>query len=124
IRRALIASGLFIGTAVAFSPTAFAGTNNGTVTVSGSVASTLDLAAAPTSNASGLELTNPTEQIVKVAALTITTNNTTGYTLTASEGDLSDGSHGDTIPYLAATVVANASAPVAGAFTGSGTLYT
>lgn len=122
IRRALIASGLFIGTAIPFSPTAFAGTTD-SVILAGTVASTLDMTAAPTSNASALNLTTPTEQIVKVANLAITTNNTTGYTLTASEGNLSD-PHGDNIAFQSASVVAGAGTPGTLAFTGSAGTYT
>ena len=123
IRRALIASGLFIGAAVAFSPTAFAGTTD-SVTLAGTVASTLDIAATPTNAASGLILTGATEKIVKVADLAITTNNTTGYTLMASEGNLSDGAHGDTIAFQSASVADGATAPLAADFTGTAGSFT
>jgi hypothetical protein len=126
ILRALIASGLFVGAAVAFSPTAFAGTTD-SVILAGTVASTLDIAATPTTgagSAADLLLTGASEKIVKVADLAITTNNSTGYTLTATEGNLSDGAHGDTIAYKVATVVHGNTAPQATDFNGSSGFYT
>ncbi|MHC5777356.1 hypothetical protein [Nostoc sp.] len=124
IRRALIASGLFIGTAVAFSPTAFA-SNTGSVTLGGTVTTTLAIVSTPKSAATALTLTGDgsTAIIVQVADLAITTNNTTGYTLTASEGDLSD-PHGDTIAFKSASVVDAATAPIAADFTGTAGLFT
>ncbi len=124
IRRFLIASGLFIGAAVAFSPTAFAGTTD-SVILEGTVASTLSITAAPVVGvADDLDLTTNSEQIVKVADLAITTNNSTGYTLTASEGNLSNGGHGETIAFKSATVDDAATAPATGDFTGTGNLFT
>ncbi|MEH1912351.1 hypothetical protein [Nostoc sp.] len=126
IRRALIASGLFIGTAVAFSPTAFAGTSD-TVVLAGTVASTLTITATRKTGAGFanlLVLTGASEKIVKVADLAITTNNTTGYTLTASEGNLTDGAHGDTIAFQSATVADNATAPQSTDFTGTLGVFT
>ncbi|MEH2361152.1 hypothetical protein [Nostoc sp.] len=127
IRRALIASGLFIGTAVAFSPTAFAGTTAGNVVLAGTVASTLDMTATRTTgpgNADQLVLTGDgtTAITVKVADLAITTNNTTGYTLTATEGNLTDG-HNDTIAYKLASVNAGDTTTTPN-FSGTGALYT
>ncbi|MBN3893072.1 MAG: hypothetical protein HWQ43_29440 [Nostoc sp. JL31] len=125
IRRALIASGLFIGAAVAFSPTAFADT----VDIGGTVTSTLAITTtAVTGVDTDLDLggndTTPTAHIVQVADLGITTNNEQGYTLTVSSGNLTK-TGGTSIAYQVTTVADGASAPVAGGFTvASGTDYT
>ncbi len=126
IRRALIASGLFIGATAAFSPTAFAATD-ATVPLSGTVASTLAITSTATAGASTLDLDgdgSAAEHIVKVADLAIATNNEQGYTLTVTSGNLTkDG--GTSIAYKVTTVDDAAAAPATGAFTiASGTAYT
>ncbi|MBC6436366.1 hypothetical protein FM036_46705 [Nostoc sp. HG1] len=118
IRRALIASGLFIGTAVAFSPTAFADTT-GSVVMGGSVTSTLNLASVTTAGATALDLdgdgTTPTAHIVQVADLTIGTNNEQGYTLTATAGSLAKAG-GTSIAYQVTSVANGEAAPAIGDF--------
>lgn len=119
IRRAIVASGLVIGAAAALTPAAFAGTTTGTVNVSGTVTSTLDMAAAATAGAASLPLDSATAQIVKVAALGINTNNSSGYTLTVSSvsGNLTN-ADGANIPFQVA--VTNAGTPAADSdFTGA-----
>lgn len=128
IRRFLIASGLFIGATAAFSPTAFAATT-GTVGLQGTVASTLAIAATATAGATTLNLqgagTAGVQTIVKVADLAIDTNNSTGYTLTVTSGNLVNATTTTPIAYQVTTVADAATAPVAGGFTvASGTNYT
>lgn len=127
IRRALIASGLFIGTAVAFSPTAFAA-DTATVILSGTVASTLAITSTTTTEAGTLDLGGEggtaSAHIVKVADLAITTNNEQGYTLTVDSGDLTKNG-GTPIAYQVTSVADAATAPASGDFaTASGTDYT
>jgi len=128
IRRFLIASGLFLGATVAFSPAAFAATD-GTVGLSGSVASTLAITAAPTGGATSMNLqgtgTAGVETIIQVADLAIDTNNSTGYTLTVTSGNLVNTTATTPIAYQVTTVADGGTAPVTGAFTvASGTNYT
>lgn len=126
IRRALIASGLFIGTAVAFSPTAFAATD-ATVPLSGTVASTLAITSTATAGASILDLDgdgSAAEHIVKVADLAIATNNEQGYILTVTSGNLTK-TGGTPIAYKVTTVTDAAAAPATGDFAiASGSNYT
>lgn len=126
IRRALIASGLFLGATAAFSPTAFAQTA-ATVPLSGTVATTLAMTSVATTEAGTLDLDGDgtaAEHIVKVADVAIATNNETGYTLTVSSGNLTK-TGGTSIAYQATTVSDAATAPATGGFTvASGTNYT
>lgn len=125
IRRALIASGLVIGAAVAFSPTAFAATT-ADVQLNGTVASTLAITSVTTAGAGTLALDGTAagvQQIVKASDLAIATNNEQGYTLTVSSGNLIKAG-GTSIPYQVTTVTDAAPAPVAAGFTvASGTDY-
>jgi hypothetical protein len=94
----------------------------GSVTLGGSVSSTLSIVSTPTSGvggASDLNLTAGTNRIVKVADLAITTNNEQGFSLSAIAVDLTNGSSG-TITLEVKTVGNGATAPVAAAFS-SGT---
>ncbi|AFZ12414.1 hypothetical protein Cri9333_1522 [Crinalium epipsammum PCC 9333] len=122
IRRAVIASGLVIGAAAAFSPAAFADTVN----LSGTVTSTLALTTSPTAgpnSAANLPLNSATEQIVRIADLAVSTNNNTGYTLTVSSGSLTK-SGGADIPFQV-VVTDDGTAAASGDFTvASGTAYT
>jgi hypothetical protein len=113
----------FAGAAIAPS-NAFAATT-ANVGIGGTVNSTLDIAATPTAAATTLNLTAG-EKIAKVADLAITTNNTTGYTLTATEGNMvRTGQEAVTpIAFKVTTTADAAAAPVAGDFTGTAGLYT
>ena len=126
IRRALIASGLVIGATAAFSPTAFAQVSE-TVDLSGTVATTLNITSVATGPASALVLdglgTAPTDHIVKVADLAISTNNATGYELTVSSGDLTNETGETPISYQVTTVGDELEAPTT-FNTPSGDIYT
>ncbi len=124
----LIASGLFIGATAAFSSTAFADTT-ANVQLSGTVASTLAITATATAGATALNLqgtgTTGVQTIVQVADLAIDTNNSTGYTLTVSSGNLVNGTATTPIAYQVTTVADGGTTPVAGGFTvDSGINYT
>jgi hypothetical protein len=123
IRRAIVASGLVIGAVAALSPAAFAGTTAGTVNVSGTVTSTLDMAANATAGAASLPLDSATEQIVKIADLAINTNNNTGYTLTVDSGNLTKAG-GANIPFQVAVTDDNTAAATGDFTVASGTGYT
>ena len=119
-----VLAGLAIGALA--SSAALAGTT-GSVTLGGTVASTLSIAVAPTATASALPLDgegSASEHIVKVAALTMGTNNEQGFTLTASSGDIVK-SGGTSISYQVTSVDAGGSAPASGDFlVASGSNYT
>lgn len=128
IRRALIASGLVLGVTTAFSPAAFAATSD-TVGLSGTVDSTLTITGSATAGATALNLQGTgnagVETIVKSADLAIDTNNSAGYTLTVSSGNLVNATATTPIAYQVTTVADAAAAPAAAGFTvASGTNYT
>lgn len=122
IRRALIASGLFIGAAAGFSPTAFADTgttdDSAIVNISGTVASTLGISAsAPNTN---LDLApGQTNTTVRAATLAMGTNNSTGLTLNTSGSFVltNDASGSVTIPFTVGIGVGSAPASTYGATT-------
>jgi hypothetical protein len=119
IRRALVLSGLVLGSATLFAPQAMADT----VPLQGVVTSTLALTTTPTAGAGTLSLSAATQQIVPVADLAIATNNEQGYTLTVTSGNLTK-SGGTAIPYQV-TTTADTVAAVAGDFSGApGATYT
>jgi len=125
IRRALIASGLVLGATTAFSSAAFADTltTSGTVSSSASV-STTATAAATTLNLGGTG-TAIGEQIVKTGDVALSTNNSTGLTLTVTSGSLSNGVTAENIAYKVQTVADGGTAPLSAAFTtASGTSLT
>lgn len=111
-----LASVLVLSATAAFTPVAFAGTT-ATVPLSGTVTSTLNISATPTTGASTLDLSTASAQIAEVADLAIDTNNSTGYTLTASSGDLANPDSATPISYQVKVVDGTASAPVSGDFT-------
>ncbi|GBO53305.1 hypothetical protein APA_1212 [Pseudanabaena sp. lw0831] len=78
LRRVLVASGLVIASSFAASA-AFAGTT-GSIPLSGTVTTTLEMVATPTAN-TGMNLTTPSVQRVKVGDITMGTNNATGLNL-------------------------------------------
>ncbi|MGB3205929.1 MAG: hypothetical protein WBB28_13145 [Crinalium sp.] len=117
IRRAVIASGLVIGAAAAFSPAAFADTS-GSVNVSGTVTSTLAVTAAASGSAANLDLDGDgtfAEHIVPVGDITMLTNNEQGLTLTVEPGSLTK-TGGTAIPFQVTTVDDGTGAPTAGVF--------
>jgi hypothetical protein len=124
IRRALIASGLVLGAVAAFTPNASAGTT-GSVTLGGTVTSTLTMTSVSTGGASALTLGGgASEQIVQVADISMSTNNEQGLTLTATSGDLTKAG-GTAIAFQVTSVADGVSAPATGDFAiASGTDYT
>jgi hypothetical protein len=104
--------------AVGISSIAVAATT-GSVSLSGVVASSRYVSVAQEAGATTLNLggqgTNLSEQIVKVAEITLGTNNAEGLTLTASSGNLSQGSHN--VAFKVITVADGAAAPLTAAFT-------
>ena len=114
--KSLIASSLILSSVATAATT-------GTVTLSGSVASTLSITSTDTAGASALDLSSG-QKIVKVADLTMDTNNDQGLTLTATSGNLTK-TGGANIAYQVTSVADAAVAPAAAAFTvASGTSYT
>ncbi len=111
IRRALVLSSLVLGATTLFSAKAMADT----VTLNGTVASTLTLVTTPIAAALALPLSTPVQQIVQVADLAISTNNEQGYTVTADSGSLAK-TGGTSIAYQV-TTTADAFPAVAGSFT-------
>ncbi|MEH2386693.1 MAG: hypothetical protein V7K14_13140 [Nostoc sp.] len=109
IRRALIASGLFIGTAVAFSPTAFAGTT-ASATIGGNVTSTIAITAS--TGKANVDLAPDQNTVaVKVSDLAMGTNSVAGLTLTTS-GTFNLDNQRTTIPFLVGVGVGATNAPV------------
>ena len=113
IRRALVLSSLVLGATTLFSAKAMAGS----VTLNGTVPSTLTLTTSPiTAAALALPLSSPIQQIVQVADLAISTNNEQGYTVTAATSGVLFKSGGTSIAYQV-TTTADAFPAVAGSFT-------
>jgi hypothetical protein len=122
VHRSLIASGLVFGATLAFTGHASAQTT-GTVNLSGSVSSTLALTTTATGDASALDLSSG-EKIIQVADLGLSTNNSTGYTLEASSGNLTN-EDSVTMAYQVTTIADGGTAPATGDFgIASGTPYT
>lgn len=122
IRRFLIASGLFLGAAAAFSPAAFADTVN----IGGTVAPILSLTTTPEDTNNDLDLDGEGtagEHIVKVANLAVVTNNEQGLTFTVSSGSLAK-SGGTSIPFQVTTVAEGGAAATDNFTVASGTNYT
>ena len=126
IRRAIIASGLVIGAAAAFSPAAFAGTSD-TVDLSGSVNSTLDMAVT-NKIATPLDLkgdgTTSASYVSKAADVNIATNNSTGATVTVTFGDLVNPDGTTPIPVEVSAVNDGGSAPSTTGVAANNTGYT
>ena len=115
IRRALVLSSLVLGATTLFSAKAMANTST-PVNIGGTVASTLALTTAPTFAAGNLPLNGSTQQIIRVAGLGISTNQSLGYTLTASSGSLAKIGGATPIAYQVTTTAAGGPAPAAGGF--------
>jgi hypothetical protein len=104
-----------VGSAIA--PTKSFAATTANVPLSGSVASTLDITAAPEAGASALDL-SAGEKTVKVATLSIQTNNSTGYTLTVNDGVLAKAAPDAAVTPIAYQVnTANAGAAAPTTFT-------
>ena len=114
IRRALVLSSLVLGATTLFSAKAMANTS-GSVTLNGTVASTLALVITTLPEAGALPLNGSTQQIVRVAGLAISTNNEQGYTVTATSGDLTR-TGGTPIAYRVTTTADGGTAPASGGF--------
>lgn len=94
-----------------------------TVTLGGSVASTVEITSTDTAGASTLDLSSG-QKIAKVADVSMNTNNDQGLTLTATSGSLTKAG-GAAIAFQVTSVADAAAAPLAAAFTiASGTSYT
>ncbi|MBL0212939.1 MAG: hypothetical protein IPQ07_03580 [Myxococcales bacterium] len=93
---------------------AVAGTT-ATVTLGGSVSSTLEITSVDTAAAGALDL-SAGQKIVKVADIEMSTNNDQGLTLVATSGNLTKAG-GVSIAFQVTSVADAASAPAAGAFT-------
>ena len=103
IRRALVLSSLVLGATTLFSAKAMANTS-GSVTLNGTVASTLALVITTLPEAGALPLNGSTQQIVRVADLGISTNQSLGYTVTAvTSGNLVRTLGGASIAYQVIT---------------------
>lgn len=125
--RTLIASTLFLGATALFSSAAFAGTTTGSVNVSGTVTSTLDMSVSSTSGATSLALDSSAagvKQTPQVANLNISTNSEQGYDVSVSSGNLvDDDGVGTPIPYRVAVVADGATAADSDFNTAPGTAY-
>jgi hypothetical protein len=105
--KALVLGSLFT------SSVALAATS-GSITLGGTIASTLELSSVSTAGSALLDLT-PGEHVAKVADIEMSTNNVQGLTLTASSGNLSHVGGAD-IAFQVTSVTDGATAPVAGDF--------
>jgi hypothetical protein len=86
----------------------------GSVTLGGTVSSTLTVTSVPTAAASTLDLT-PGEKIVQVSDISMSTNNEQGLTLSATSGNLTK-TGGTTITFQVTSVPDGDSAPATGDF--------
>lgn len=94
-----------------------------TVTLGGTVASTLTITSTDTAGAAALNLSSG-QKIAQVADVSMSTNNDQGLTLTATSGNLTK-TGGVSIAFQVTSVADAATAPLAAAFTvASGTSYT
>jgi hypothetical protein len=98
----------FAGAAIA-PGTAFAETT-ANLPLSGTVTTTLNIVSTPLPAATALDLSGGVKT-PKVATLAIDTNNSTGYTLTASNGNLTNTTATTPIPYLVSSVGTGDAAP-------------
>lgn len=125
LNRVLAASGIALATSLWAASSAMAQTTSGDVTIGGTVVSTLNIAITPVGGVdTGLDLggegVDNGETIVKVADITITTNNNTGLSLTLTSGNLTAG--GDTnLPYQVASTADTVAAVTADFSVASGT---
>lgn len=104
---------LVVGSLLTISSVSMAAT--ATVNVGGTVTSTLAVSATATTGAGTLDLAGATERIIKVADITMSTNNEQGLSITTSDGNLTK-TGGTSIAYLTTTVADNAVAPATTAF--------
>ncbi|MBE9029819.1 hypothetical protein IQ266_08770 [filamentous cyanobacterium LEGE 11480] len=118
--RVLMTVSLVAG-AVTLPSTAFATTTED-ITVGGTVAATLNIDVVAEAGATTLTMTQGAETIAKIAELSMETNNSTGLTLTATDGDMTNGD-GQTIAYDVEIVARDAAAPASGDFSDGGDTY-
>lgn len=98
--------------------------SSGTVAIGGTVTTTAAVdVGTPLTEATALDLNTASQQVVKVADLTVSTNNATGLTLTVSSGNMVKGDGNTPIPYQVTTVADEAQQPTSFAVA-SGTPYT
>ncbi len=100
LQRFLIVSSLIIApiTTLAFEPAAFAGTDSINIIVGGTVDPVINIEATATVAAEQLPLSTPGQQTVKIADLSLTSNNYSGVTLTVAStnnGQLVDSNNPD-----------------------------
>ena len=120
LNRFLLVSGLTLGVSCFGASSAMAQLTDDTVTLSGNVTSTLDVDAVDTAAAATLTLQGAgNDQIVKVADVLLTTNNTGGIAMsTAAVGNIVSSDGGTTaIAFDLFSVDDGVAAPAAGAFT-------
>ncbi|MBE9058940.1 hypothetical protein [Sphaerospermopsis sp. LEGE 08334] len=86
LQRFLIASSLILSplAAIGFQSAAFAGTDSTNIIIGGTVAPVIDIEASATADAAQLPLSTAGQQTVKIADLTLNSNNFSGVTLTLS----------------------------------------
>lgn len=117
--RFLLVTGLALGASCFGASSAMAQLTDDTVTLSGSVTSTLDVNAVDTAAAAALTLQGAgTDVIVQIADVLLTTNNTGGITMsTAAGGSITSSDGGtSTIAFDLVSVDDGVAAPAAGAF--------
>jgi hypothetical protein len=112
--RLLTAAAIAFAGAAIMPNNAFAATG-ATVNIGGTVAPTLNIVATPAPGAGTLDLSGGAKVAI-VATVAIDTNNSTGYTMTATDGDMVNGTATTPIAYQVTSVAAGAAAPAAGVF--------
>ncbi len=122
LRRALVASGIVVATSGFMASAAFAGTT-GSVPLGGTVVTTLEMAVTPLNN-TGMDLTTPSVQRVKVGDITMGSNNATGLTLSFNSAVNFVNPNAKTPIAVGVQVLAGASPtlPTSGYITTAGTL--
>jgi len=116
-RLYLLVLGALLPSSVALAAT------TGSITLGGTVASTLEVTSVSTAGSALLDLT-PGDHIAKVADIEMSTNNAQGLTLTASSGSLTHTGGAD-ITFQVTSVTDAATAPIAADFAiASGANYT
>ncbi len=95
LRRFFVASSLILSplATMGFQSAAFAGTDSTNIIIGGTVASVIDIEATATAQAQDLPLSTPGPQVVKIADLTLNSNNYSGVTVSVgstNNGELVD----------------------------------
>ncbi len=126
LNRLAIAAGIALGSSVLYSSATLAQVTSGTVDIGGTVTSTLNIEVTPVAGVdTGLDLggegTDNAETIVKVADLTIRTNNDAGLSLTMTSGDMTATGSDTPLAYKVVTTADTAAAASGDFATASGT---